>query len=64
MDARALAAVLGVSAWNLYEATKRGDCPVAPIRCGRRLLWPKARVAAALGLTVDELDAVIAQARS
>lgn len=51
MTAEELAELLGVSTWAVYEAVRRGDCPVAPIRVGRRLLWPRASVDALLGLT-------------
>lgn len=50
-----LAAVLGVSAWSLYEAARRGDPPVAPIRVGRRLVWPRAAVEALVGPVEVEL---------
>ena len=49
LTAEELAAALGVSTWTVYEAVKRGDCPVEPIRIGRRLLWPRARVEQLLG---------------
>lgn len=39
-----LAAMLGVSTWSIYNSVKSGDCPVAPVRVGRRLVWPKAKV--------------------
>jgi excisionase family DNA binding protein len=51
MTASELAELLGVSTWAVYEAVRRGDCPVAPIRVGRRLLWPRSNVDALLGLT-------------
>ena len=35
---------LGVSTWALYESVRRGDCPIPPIRVGRRLVWSRARV--------------------
>lgn len=41
---------LGVSAWSLYQAVRRGDPPIPPVRVGRRLLWPRASVDALLGI--------------
>ncbi len=41
------------STWAIYQAARRGDCPVAPIRVGRRLVWPRAQVDALLGLTTE-----------
>ncbi len=49
MTARELAEVLGVSEWAVYQSVRDGDCPVPPIRVGRRLVWAKARVDALLG---------------
>ena len=45
-----VAGLLGVSPWAVYESVRRGDCPVAPIRVGRRLVWPRAAVDRLLGL--------------
>ena len=50
LDAEELAARLGVSTWTVYESARRGDCPVRPIKVGRRLVWPKAQVDRLLGL--------------
>jgi predicted DNA-binding transcriptional regulator AlpA len=44
------AELFGVSTWTLYESVRRGDCPIEPIRVGRRLVWAKAKVDAVLGL--------------
>ena len=41
---------LGVSIWAVYESVRRGDCPVSPIKIGRRLVWSKAAVDRLLGL--------------
>lgn len=38
LRASELASLLGVSEWAIYESVKRGDCPVEPIRVGRRLV--------------------------
>jgi predicted DNA-binding transcriptional regulator AlpA len=52
ITAEELAGVLGVSTWSVYESVKRGDCPVEPIRVGRRLVWPRACVERLLGVEV------------
>ena len=44
-----LAAALGVSAWTVYESVRRGECPVRPIRVGRRILFARAAVEQVLG---------------
>jgi len=49
-NASELAEILGVSTWTIYEAVRRGDCPIPPIRVGRRLLWPRSRVEELLGI--------------
>ena len=49
-NAEEAAALFGVSEWAWYQSARRGDCPVMPIRVGRRLLWPKAAVDRLLGL--------------
>ena len=51
--AEEFAAKLGVSTWAIYEAARRGDCPVLPIRLGRRLVWSCTRVNRLLGLDPD-----------
>lgn len=42
--AKELADLLGVSPSSIYQSVQDGDCPVAPIKVGRRLVWPKATV--------------------
>jgi len=49
-----MAAKWGVSIDTLYDSVKNGSCPVEPIRVGRRLLWPKARVDELLGITAGD----------
>lgn len=49
LRAEELADLLGVSAWAIYEAVRRGDCPVEPIRVGRRVVFARAAVDALLG---------------
>jgi predicted DNA-binding transcriptional regulator AlpA len=43
-NAKELADELGVSVSSIYQSVKDGDCPVPPIKVGRRLVWPKATV--------------------
>lgn len=45
-----LAAKFGVSKWLIYDTVRRGDFPVAPIKIGHRLVWPKAAIDRLLGL--------------
>lgn len=45
-----LAAVLGVSPWSVYESVRRGDCPVVPVRVGRRVVFSRAAVDRLLGV--------------
>jgi predicted DNA-binding transcriptional regulator AlpA len=49
-QAKELAERLGVSTWAIYESVRQGTCPVEPIRVGKRLVWPRAKVNALLGL--------------
>lgn len=53
IDGHTTADALGVSYWHLLELVKRGEAPVEPLRLGRRLMWPTARVLALLGLDRD-----------
>jgi excisionase family DNA binding protein len=52
-NASELASKLGVSLDTLYEAVRAGECPLEPIRVGRRILWAKARVDELLGTSVS-----------
>lgn len=45
------AELLGVGYETLLDAVREGRAPVEPLRVGRRLVWPTARVLAALGLS-------------
>lgn len=45
-----LAERLGVSEWAIYESVRRGECPVPPIRIGRRIVFSRALVDQLLGL--------------
>lgn len=48
-----VASLLGVSTWAIYKVVKDGECPVEPVRIGRRLVWPRSRVDALL--SADDL---------
>ena len=50
LSAEELAALLNVSTWAIYEAVRRGDCPVDPIRVGRRIVFASAAVDRLLGI--------------
>lgn len=52
-NAEQVAELLGVSTWAIYEAVRRGDPPITPIRVGRRLLWSRAAVDNLLGLSAS-----------
>lgn len=47
------AQLLGISTDLAYELVRRGEAPVEPLRLGRRLRWPTARLLAVLGLERD-----------
>jgi hypothetical protein len=40
----------GLSTDALYDAVRRGDCPIPHLKVGRRIVWPKALVDRALGV--------------
>ena len=42
LDGRVTAELFGCSYWSLLEQVKAGTCPVAPLRLGRKLMWPTA----------------------
>lgn len=50
MAATEVAEVWGCSAWAVYEMVRSQTCPVEPLRLGRKLRWPTARVLASVGL--------------
>jgi len=50
LGADEVAALLGVSPWLVYQQARAGECPIAPIRVGRRLRWPTVAVLGVLGL--------------
>jgi hypothetical protein len=39
-----------------YDVVRRGECPIEPIRVGRRMLWPKARVDELMGTTPTVME--------
>ena len=53
IDAEELAALLGVSTWGIYQAVRRGDCPIPPIRVGRRVVFSRAAVDRLLGIETE-----------
>ena len=46
-----VAALFGCSQWQVYQLTARDEFPVQPIRLGRKLVWSRSAVDAALGIT-------------
>jgi predicted DNA-binding transcriptional regulator AlpA len=55
MRAEDVAAIWGISLWEVYEANTRDDLPVAPLRIGKRILrWPTAAVLATVALDGPE----------
>lgn len=50
LDGHQTAELLGCSYWSLLEQVKRGDCPVVPLRLGRKYRWPTAAVLRLLGI--------------
>lgn len=54
VNASELAEILGVSTWTIYESVRRGDCPIPPIRVGRRLLWARSSVEELLGIALTK----------
>ncbi len=53
-DVATAGSIFGLSRTQAYEAVKRGDFPVTPIRIGRRLVVPVAPILALLGLGVGD----------
>jgi Helix-turn-helix domain len=53
LTADEVAELYRVSRDALYESVRRGDCPVEPLRVGRRLVWPTALVERSLGMNSD-----------
>lgn len=57
INVRQLARVLGVSDWAVYQSIKEDNCPVQPIRVGRRIVFSRAAVEQLLGADeVHELE--------
>lgn len=58
-----VARLLGASTWTVYAAVRAGDgLPVPVLRVGRKILFPTAAVATALGITVNELFTLVEDA--
>ena len=51
-----VARLFGCSSWTIYA--HKDELPVKPIRVGRSLRWPTARVLASLGLDDSDVDGV------
>lgn len=56
--AEEVAELLGVAPWTLYAQVRQASLPpeLAPLRVGRRLLWPRSKVDAALGLVTTTTE--------
>lgn len=50
LDVDQVSDLWGCSAWATYKMVREGTCPVAPLRLGRRLVWPTAAVLRSIGL--------------
>lgn len=53
LDTKEAADLLGCSADLLWKLAREGDAPVEPVRLGRALRWPTARLLELLGLERD-----------
>lgn len=53
--AEQVADLLQVSAWSVYQASRRNEPPIGTlaIKVGRRLVWPRAAVDRLLGLVPE-----------
>lgn len=47
------AELLGVSTSLLYDLARKGEAPVEPLRLGRKILWPTAKLLDLLGLEAE-----------
>lgn len=56
------AAVFGISPKLLYRLVQEGTAPIEPLRLGRRILWPTAKVLAALGIEPPASSSKVVQA--
>lgn len=54
IDGHQVADLWGCSYWCVLEQVRSETCPVAPLRLGRKLRWPTAKVLASVGLAIDE----------
>lgn len=53
LTAEQVAEMWGCSTWAVYAMAKAGECPVAPLKLGRRLVWPTMGVLRSVGLLGD-----------
>lgn len=56
LDTSAAAELFGVSTDHLWALAREGRAPVEPLRLGRTLRWPTAKVLAVLGIEPDGRD--------
>lgn len=53
------APIIGASPWAMYEAIRAGECPAPTLRIGRKILIPTRPLADLLGLSIDDLAALL-----
>lgn len=58
LDGRTVAGLFGISYYLLLEMTKAGSFPVEPLRLGRKLRWPTAKLLDVLGIPPGEVRAL------
>lgn len=56
------APILGASPWALYASIRSGECPAPTLRLGRKILFPTRPLADLLGLSLDDLAALLDEA--
>ncbi len=50
LTAEQVAEMWGCSTWAVYAMAKAGECPVTPLKLGRKLVWPTLGVLRSVGL--------------
>ncbi len=53
LDADPVAALWGISTWQLYALERAGTAPVRALHLGRKLRWPTLSVLQSIGFDVD-----------
>lgn len=56
LDTETAADLLGISADTLWRLAREGEAPIEPLRLGRALRWPTARLLDLLGLAEAPTD--------